>query len=72
MTEILLPVRDYDLAATLDSGQVFHWQRDGDAWTGVLGKHFLRLKQKPEGIHAQSATAPPSPTGIFSCEFLQS
>jgi N-glycosylase/DNA lyase len=25
-TEILLPVRDYDLAATLDSGQVFRWQ----------------------------------------------
>ena len=24
--EILLPVRDYDLAATLDSGQVFRWQ----------------------------------------------
>jgi hypothetical protein len=24
-TEILLRVRDYDLAATLDSGQVFRW-----------------------------------------------
>ena len=25
-TEILLRVRDYDLAATLDSGQAFRWQ----------------------------------------------
>ena len=31
-TEILLPVRDYDLAATLDSGQVFRWRHVGDSW----------------------------------------
>ena len=29
-TEILLRVRDYDLAATLDSGQAFRWQRRGN------------------------------------------
>jgi len=29
-TEIVLPVRDYDLAATLDSGQVFRWRRSAD------------------------------------------
>jgi N-glycosylase/DNA lyase len=52
--EIILPVRDYDLAATLDSGQVFRWQRDGDSWTGVLGKHFLRLTQTENGIRAQA------------------
>ena len=27
-TELFLPVRDYDLAATLDSGQVFRWQQE--------------------------------------------
>ena len=67
--EILLPVRDYDLAATLDSGQVFRWQRDGDAWCGVLGKHSLRLTQTEKGIHAQAAA--PVAGWNFLGEFLQ-
>jgi len=67
--EILLPVRDYDLAATLDSGQVFRWQRDGDAWAGVLGKHFLRLTQMENGIRAQAAA--PVTDWQFLREFLQ-
>ncbi|HEV2693973.1 MAG TPA: DNA glycosylase [Verrucomicrobiae bacterium] len=68
--ETFLPVRDYDLAATLDSGQVFRWQREGDAWTGVLGQHFLRLTQKADGIHAQAAA--PVADWNFLREFLQS
>jgi N-glycosylase/DNA lyase len=55
-TEILLPVRDYNLAATLDSGQVFRWQLVGNSWHGVLGKHFFRLTQTENGIHAEAAT----------------
>ncbi len=54
-TEILLPVRDYDLAATLDSGQVFRWRRNGNAWDGVVGKQFFRLTQTKQGIHARAA-----------------
>lgn len=69
-TEILLPMRDYDLAATLDSGQAFRWQRDGDAWRGVLGKHFLRLTQTKDGIHAQAAASVDN--WHFLHEFLQS
>ena len=68
-TEILLPVRDYNLAATLDSGQVFRWQRDGKSWIGVLGKHFLQLTQTPDGIHV-CASAPVSDWN-FLHEFLQ-
>jgi N-glycosylase/DNA lyase len=67
--EILLRVRDYDLAATLDSGQVFRWQRDGDSWNGVLGKHFLRLTQTENGILAESAI--PVEDWTFLREFLQ-
>jgi N-glycosylase/DNA lyase len=55
MTEILLPVRDYDLAATLDSGQVFRWRSVGNSWHGVLGNHFLQLTQTEIGIHAKTA-----------------
>jgi N-glycosylase/DNA lyase len=53
-TRILLPVIDYDLAATLDSGQAFRWQQKDSHWQGVLGKHFVRLKQVEGGIHAET------------------
>jgi N-glycosylase/DNA lyase len=53
-TEILLPVIDYDLAATLDSGQAFRWQQKDNHWQGVLGEHFVRLKQVGGGIHAKT------------------
>ncbi len=60
--EILLPVRDYDLAATLDSGQVFRWQRSADgssassnSWLGVIGNHRVRLTQTHDGIFAETA-----------------
>jgi N-glycosylase/DNA lyase len=57
-TEIFLPVRDYDLAATLESGQVFRWQRQRDSWVGVIGKNWLRLTQMPAGILAEAAAPP--------------
>jgi N-glycosylase/DNA lyase len=68
-TEILLPVRDYDLAATLDSGQVFRWRQNGNAWDGVLGKHFVRLTQTDRGLHA--VTAAPVADWNFLRGFLQ-
>jgi hypothetical protein len=54
-TKILLRVRDYDLAATLDSGQVFRWQKQENSWSGIVGKKFVRLKQTNEGIFAETA-----------------
>jgi N-glycosylase/DNA lyase len=68
-TEILLPVHDYDLAATLDSGQVFHWQQKENSWTGVAGKNFVQLTQTPEGIFAQ--TAAPQTNWYWLRDFLQ-
>jgi N-glycosylase/DNA lyase len=54
-TETLLRVRDYDLAATLDSGQAFRWQPCGNAWLGVIGRRRVRLTQAHDGIRAQTA-----------------
>jgi N-glycosylase/DNA lyase len=68
-SKILLPVRDYDLSATLDSGQVFRWQRQNDSWTGVIGKNFVRLTPAHEGIFAET-TAPQKNWGWLG-EFLQ-
>jgi N-glycosylase/DNA lyase len=51
----LLCVRDYDLAATLDSGQVFRWQEQQGSWLGVVGKYRVRLTQVHDGIRAETA-----------------
>jgi len=54
MTKVFLPVCDYDLAATLDSGQAFRWQSEGDSWCGVVGRHWVRLTQIEGGIQAET------------------
>src|SRR5204863_3813295 len=52
LNEASFPVRDYDLSATLSSGQAFGWVfRDG-AWEGVIGKHWVQLR---DGIWARTA-----------------
>jgi N-glycosylase/DNA lyase len=37
-------VRDYDLAATLTSGQTFRWQPHNDTWVGVVHGYWLQLQ----------------------------
>jgi len=47
-TPLRTPVRhpDFDLAATLECGQAFRWQRGPGGWfTGVVGKRALRVRQ---------------------------
>jgi N-glycosylase/DNA lyase len=56
-TKILFRVRDYDLAATLNSGQVFRWEQNENSWTGVVGKNFARLTQTDGGILAETSAA---------------
>jgi N-glycosylase/DNA lyase len=56
-TKIIFRVRDYDLAATLDSGQVFRWQQNENSWTGVVGENFARLTQTDGGILAETSAA---------------
>ena len=38
----------FNLNYTLDCGQVFRWERDGDWWTGVVGDQVIRLSQDRE------------------------
>jgi len=52
--ELILFVRDYNLAATLDSGQAFRWQRHGPVWSGVIGHRWVRLEPVAAGIRAQT------------------
>jgi N-glycosylase/DNA lyase len=68
-TKIVLPVRDYDLAATLNSGQVFRWCEQNGNWTGVVGKRWVRLTQTRDSILAE--TAGPVKSWNWLHDFLQ-
>ncbi|MEO8427112.1 MAG: DNA glycosylase [Verrucomicrobiota bacterium] len=52
----VLSVRDYDLAATLSSGQAFRWQQREGAWDGVVGRQWVRLRSTFGQILAQTST----------------
>jgi N-glycosylase/DNA lyase len=54
MRSVRLPVRAYDLAATLSCGQAFRWrpEADGKAWIGVISGRWVRLRQSSDGIEA--------------------
>jgi N-glycosylase/DNA lyase len=46
-----LAVSGFDLDATLNSGQVFHWHRQGSVFSGLIGEVPVRLEQPtPEEI----------------------
>jgi len=37
---------DFDLALTLECGQVFHWRREGKGWLGVIGEQAVFIEQE--------------------------
>src|SRR4051812_21433998 len=55
----LFAVRDYDLAATLASGQAFRWQRVEGWWEGVVDGKWVRLRQGEGGIEAEAVVENP-------------
>jgi N-glycosylase/DNA lyase len=50
-------VRDYDLAATLTSGQAFRWQWRDESWIGIIGARWVRLRGDVFSITAETAEA---------------
>ena len=50
-------VRNYDLAATLDSGQAFRWEARAGEWTGIVGRRWVALRQSEAGIEARTGEA---------------
>lgn len=48
-------VSDYDLSATLGCGQCFRWKQEGDAWIGIVGDHWVRLRARDNLIYAETA-----------------
>lgn len=50
-----LAVSDFDLAATLGSGQVFHWHQAGESFAGLIGDRPLVVSQPEPGVLHLSA-----------------
>src|SRR6266571_7728712 len=43
-----VPAPDFDLAMTLDSGQVFHWEKVGNGFVGAIGEEPVYVEQRGE------------------------
>jgi N-glycosylase/DNA lyase len=55
-SKTIFPVTDYDLGVTLNSGQVFRWQRDGSAWVGVVGRQWVRMEAGENVLVVETAS----------------
>ncbi|HEY6166574.1 MAG TPA: DNA glycosylase [Verrucomicrobiae bacterium] len=53
--EFRIPVSDYDLAATLASGQAFRWRHVDGGWEGVVAGCWVRLIPEPDTVKVQFA-----------------
>jgi N-glycosylase/DNA lyase len=62
-------VADYDLDATLTSGQAFRWERHEHAWLGVVANRWVRLRAGPNSITAE--TAKPVADWDWLADYLQ-
>jgi N-glycosylase/DNA lyase len=56
-----IPAPDFDLEKTLDSGQVFHWQKVGDGFIGAIGDLPVHVEQDNEMLKVRFG-GPPKPT----------
>jgi N-glycosylase/DNA lyase len=55
LVEISAP--DFDLAMTLDSGQVFHWDYIGKGFLGTIGDRAVYVEQRGNVLRAKVASA---------------
>jgi N-glycosylase/DNA lyase len=55
LVEISAP--DFDLAMTLDSGQVFHWEKIGNGFVGLIGDCPVYIERDGNALRAKVASA---------------
>ncbi len=48
---------DFDLARTLDSGQVFHWKQCGEGYAGAIGSSGVYAEQRGDELFFAGTTA---------------
>src|SRR4030095_4828768 len=55
MKLIEIPAPDFDLAMTLDSGQVFHWEKVGKRFVGTIGDCAVYIEQRANVLTARKS-----------------
>ena len=56
MSATSLVAPDFDLARTLECGQVFHWVREGAGWLGTIGDRAMYVEQRGEELLVPKGT----------------
>ena len=54
-----IPAPDFDLEKTLDSGQVFHWQKVGKGFVGTIGDFPVFVEQSGDLLNVRCGAAAP-------------
>src|SRR5436309_2119451 len=47
---------DFDLEKTLNSGQVFHWEKSQDGFAGAIGDRAVYVDQRGDDLHFAGVT----------------
>jgi N-glycosylase/DNA lyase len=63
MSVIQISARNFDLATTLDSGQVFHWENVGQGFVGLMGDAAAYLEQRGDVLRARMERGAPATPG---------
>src|SRR5262245_54806228 len=58
MKSTKIPAPDFDLEKTLDSGQVFHWERVGDGFVGAIADLAVHVRQDNEMLRVRFGGTP--------------
>jgi N-glycosylase/DNA lyase len=58
MRLIEVPAPEFDLAITLDSGQVFHWQKAGNGFAGTIGDLPVHVEQEEDVLKVRCGATP--------------
>jgi N-glycosylase/DNA lyase len=53
-----IPVPDFELAMTLNSGQVFHWEKIGNGFVGTIGQYAVYAEQDDALLKVRFGEAP--------------
>src|SRR5205814_8214511 len=55
--DLTIDAPDFELAKTLNSGQVFHWQANGGGYYGLIGDRPVFVRQEGSTLSAKVASA---------------
>src|SRR5437867_7023995 len=58
MKLVEIPAPDFDLAMTLASGQVFHWQRVGNGFVGTIDDRAVYVEQRDQLLPVRFGETP--------------